>query len=156
MTSLRRLLILAALASPLLAAAPAAADTFTNSAPIAIPGTGSSGPASPYPSALRVTGMTGPVTDVNVTFHKTGHRFPREIRAVLVSPGGRVTDCEIEHSTVDDWGQIPAYKTSLIKALGEDGASHLAGDVLPRLPGFHASARQLHRNLMNIVGSGRP
>jgi subtilisin-like proprotein convertase family protein len=89
MTSLRRLLILAALASPLLAAAPAAADTFTNSAPIAIPGTGSSGPASPYPSALRVTGMTGPVTDVNVTFHKTGHRFPREIRAVLVSPGGR-------------------------------------------------------------------
>ncbi|MBN9604967.1 MAG: type 1 glutamine amidotransferase [Afipia felis] len=64
--------------------------------------------------------------------------------------------CEIEHSTVDDWGQIPAYRTSLIKALGEDGASHLAGDVQPRLPGFHASARQLHRNLMNIVDSGRP
>jgi hypothetical protein len=89
MTSIRRLLILAALAMPLLAAAPAAAATFTNSAPIAIPGAGSSGPASPYPSALNVSGMTGPVSDVNVTFHKAGHRFPREIRAVLVSPGGR-------------------------------------------------------------------
>jgi GMP synthase-like glutamine amidotransferase len=60
--------------------------------------------------------------------------------------------CEIEPSTVDDWGQIPAYKASLIKALGEEGAARLGGDVLARLPGFHASARQLHRNLMNVIG----
>jgi GMP synthase-like glutamine amidotransferase len=63
--------------------------------------------------------------------------------------------CEIEPSTVDDWGQIPTYKASLIKALGEDGAARLAGDVLSRLPGFRASALQLHRNLMAIIGAGR-
>jgi len=62
--------------------------------------------------------------------------------------------CEIESSTVDDWGQIPAYRASLIKALGEDGAAHLPGDVLARLPGFHASALQLHRNLMSVIGVG--
>jgi len=63
--------------------------------------------------------------------------------------------CEIEPSTVDDWGQIPAYKASLIKALGEEGAARLAGDVLSRLPGFRASALQLNRNLMNVIGAGR-
>ena len=63
--------------------------------------------------------------------------------------------CEIEPSTVDDWGQIPAYKASLIKALGEDGAARLPGDVLTRLPGFRASALQLHRNLMGVIGAGR-
>ena len=64
--------------------------------------------------------------------------------------------CEIEPSTVEDWGRIPAYKASLIKALGEEKAAHLADDVLPRLPGFRASALQLHRNLMKIIGPGRP
>lgn len=61
--------------------------------------------------------------------------------------------CEIESSTVADWGQIPAYRASLIKALGEDGAARLPGDVLARLPGFHASAGQLHRNLTNTISA---
>lgn len=64
--------------------------------------------------------------------------------------------CEIEPSTVGDWRQIPAYRESLIKALGQDGAARLDGEVLSRLPGFHAAARQLHRNLMAVVGAGRP
>lgn len=64
--------------------------------------------------------------------------------------------CEIESSTVDDWGRIPVYRASLIKALGEEKAASLASDVSPRLPGFHASALRLHRNLMATVGSGRP
>lgn len=64
--------------------------------------------------------------------------------------------CEIEPSTVDDWGQIPAYRASLIKALGEEGAARLPGEVLPRLLGFRASAIQLHRNLMTMIGPGRP
>lgn len=64
--------------------------------------------------------------------------------------------CEIEPSTVDDWGQIPAYRASLVKALGEQGAARLASDVLPRLPGFRTAALQLHRNLMSIIAPRRP
>lgn len=63
--------------------------------------------------------------------------------------------CEIEPSTVDEWGRIPAYRASLIKALGEEGAARLASDVLPRLPGFRASALRLHRNLMQIADPAR-
>ena len=32
-------------------------------------------------------------------------------------------------------------------------AETLPADVLARLPGFHASAPQLHRNLMNAIGT---
>ena len=79
-----------ALAALLLAAGPASAETrtFTNSAPIAIPAGGTQGSASPYPSSVGVSGMPGPVTDVNVTLHRVGHTFPRNIGVLLVSPSG--------------------------------------------------------------------
>ncbi len=41
--------------------------TFSNSAPITVPETGSSGPASPYPSEIDVSGIDGEVLKVTVT-----------------------------------------------------------------------------------------
>ncbi len=73
----------------------AAADgptTFSNSTSIAIPAVGSAnqmGPGSPYPSGLTVTGMTGLVTKVTVTFHDLTHPTANDIDAMVVAPTGQ-------------------------------------------------------------------
>jgi len=59
---------------------------FTNSAPITI---NDSGEASPYPSNITVSGLSGTVTDVNVRFNGFSHTFPDDIGILLVSPSGR-------------------------------------------------------------------
>jgi GMP synthase-like glutamine amidotransferase len=55
--------------------------------------------------------------------------------------------CEIVSTTVDDWERIPAYKASLIQALGEDEARRLGDVVARRLPDFRRSAELLNQNL---------
>ncbi len=83
-------ILLSVLCAPVALAAVAtpaqAAQLFTNRAPISIPG---SGLASPYPSEIAVGGTTGPVTDVVVTLHRFGHRFPIDVDILLVSPSGK-------------------------------------------------------------------
>ena len=66
--------------------------TFTNSAVIAIPATGSAnqeGPASPYPSTITVSGMTGLVTTVTITFNNLTHAAANDIDAMVVAPSGQ-------------------------------------------------------------------
>lgn len=77
---------------------PAAPEVvFSNSAPITIPSSGTSGPASPYPSTITVSGLPGVVTDVNVTLTGVSHTFPDDIDILLVGPGGQtlvlMSDC---------------------------------------------------------------
>ena len=81
----------ACVAGALLLAGGASADSmsFKNDSAIAVPGSGVMGPASPYPSSVTVDGMTGPITDVNVTLHRFGHTNPADVRMVLVSPTGQ-------------------------------------------------------------------
>jgi len=72
----------------------AASGTFSNTAAISLPagapGT-TSGNASPYPSAIAVSGITGLVTDVNVTLNNIGHTHPDDLDILLVSPSGDST-----------------------------------------------------------------
>jgi len=63
-------------------------QTFSSAAPILIPGTGTSGPASPYPSNITVSGITAPVTKVTVTLKLGNHTFPDDIDVLLVGPTG--------------------------------------------------------------------
>lgn len=58
---------------------------------------------------------------------------------------------EITAETVADWKRIPEYWSSLVKALGAEGAGSLSGEVTPRLPSFEASARRIEANLARIV-----
>jgi subtilisin-like proprotein convertase family protein len=91
MPGLRRLIllsVLSVLASLAVTASASAGTLFTNSTPIEIPSSGSSGPATPYPSQITVSGMSGPITDVNVTLHRVGHTFTSDIAVLLVSPSG--------------------------------------------------------------------
>ena len=65
--------------------------TFTNTTAIAIPASGSAnqiGPASPYPSSMSVSGMSGAVSTVTVTFNGLTHSTLNDIDAMLVAPSG--------------------------------------------------------------------
>ena len=71
----------------------AQAATFSNSAPITIqdPNTTGSLPsqASPYPSPITVSGITGKVTKVQVTLNNLTSSFPFDDDVLLVAPGGQ-------------------------------------------------------------------
>jgi len=55
---------------------------------ILIPGTGTSGPASPYPFAIPVSGKTGKVADVNVVLSGVTQQFMEDLDILLVAPNG--------------------------------------------------------------------
>lgn len=66
--------------------APAAPQTFQNTAPITI----TNGlPTSPYPSQITVPALTARIAKVRVTLRGLGHTYPDDIRVMLVSPSGR-------------------------------------------------------------------
>lgn len=66
--------------------AAAATSTFSNTTAIALPDASA---AAPYPSNISVAGMTGVITDVNVTLTNINHGFPNDIDVLLVGPGGQ-------------------------------------------------------------------
>lgn len=47
-----------------------------------------SGPATPYPAAIAVSGVTGSVSQATVTLKGLSHSFPSDVEAILVSPAG--------------------------------------------------------------------
>jgi uncharacterized repeat protein (TIGR01451 family) len=64
---------------------------FTNSGAIVIP---DSGPATPYPSQIQVSGWTNGsnqllISQVTATLKGFTHSFPHDVEAVLVSPAGQ-------------------------------------------------------------------
>lgn len=64
----------------------ASAQQFSNAAPISIP---SSGAASPYPSAIVVSGLTpATVRSMQVTLNGLSHTYTGDIDMLLVSPQG--------------------------------------------------------------------
>ena len=65
------------------------ATTISNLGTISIPASGSEGIANPYPSTISVSGLTGYITDVNVTISGLSHTFPDDIDMLLVGPGGQ-------------------------------------------------------------------
>ena len=66
--------------------------TFANTNRIDIPSTlqdqQQPGPASPYPSPITVSGITGLVGKVTVTLSNFSHTFPHDVNLLLVGPNG--------------------------------------------------------------------
>lgn len=60
--------------------------TYTNTGVITVP---NSGPATPYPSTISVSGATGAVDKVVVTLTGLSHSFPDDLDVLLVSPDGQ-------------------------------------------------------------------
>src|SRR5215212_3806545 len=95
--SLRRLLVpLILVVSPLAfsaSAAQAGTLSFENSSPITInddpDGTPPATAATPYPSTINVTGVSGPVADVNVTIRGLSHTCLTDLDIVIAGPAGQ-------------------------------------------------------------------
>lgn len=68
--------------------AQSAGTTFTNTTPITInnPPTADPAAADPYPSAITVAGLSGVVTDVNVTIKGFSHHTPEDVSILLRAP----------------------------------------------------------------------
>jgi subtilisin-like proprotein convertase family protein len=60
--------------------------SFTNAASITIP---SSGPATPYPSTIAVSGLSGTITKITATLRKVNHTYPDDIDILLEGPAGQ-------------------------------------------------------------------
>jgi subtilisin-like proprotein convertase family protein len=60
-----------------------ATTTFSNTTPIII---SDAGPASPYPSDVVVSGLTGSIIKITVQLNNLTHTFPDDIDILLVSP----------------------------------------------------------------------
>jgi hypothetical protein len=90
--------LLAALAG-LITAGLAGATPFSNPAAITINDGGlcdnvsnlalTPGKATAYPSSNTVSGLTGVISDVNVTLTGLTHNFPDDVDVLLLSPTGR-------------------------------------------------------------------
>jgi subtilisin-like proprotein convertase family protein len=72
----------------LLCSSSAGAATFTNPAPMTV-NSGDTNSATPYPSEILVSGIPGPITDVNVRINGLTHNSPGDLGFVLVGPGGQ-------------------------------------------------------------------
>jgi hypothetical protein len=57
---------------------------FSNSAPITI---NDNAVANPYPSQIVVSGLTGTITDVNVSLVGLSHQFSHDVAVLLLGPG---------------------------------------------------------------------
>jgi subtilisin-like proprotein convertase family protein len=67
--------------------APVVATTsFSNTAAISIPTLGN---ATPYPSTISVTGLTGAIRNIEVKLNGLNHTFPVDMDMMLVSPTGQ-------------------------------------------------------------------
>jgi subtilisin-like proprotein convertase family protein len=64
-------------------------QAFTNSSPITIPASGTSGNASPSPSNITVSGIVSPVAKVTVKLNHLSHTYPRDLDILLVDPNSQ-------------------------------------------------------------------
>ncbi len=58
--------------------------------------------------------------------------------------------CELTGATVQEWGEVPAYATSLDATLGPGSMPRLDAAAAARMPAFNRDARQLYDNFMGI------
>jgi subtilisin-like proprotein convertase family protein len=65
---------------------PSGSFSFTNSTSVSIPDVGN---ATPYPSVINVSGLSGAVSKVTVTLMGLSHTFPNDIDMLLVGPAGQ-------------------------------------------------------------------
>jgi hypothetical protein len=92
---LRGCVFVLAVASLAVLAGPAQAAPFANNSPIALAvgdcATPTQAPATPYGSQIPVSGLTGNVTDVNVTLRDITSGYTTGLRVLLVGPTGAKT-----------------------------------------------------------------
>ena len=96
--------------------------TFSNIDPIAVPASGSSGIAGPYPSNIVVSGLDGTISHMSVSLSNVMHGHPKDIDILLVAPSGQSA---IIMSDAGGYGPISGI------FLGLDDARYVYGAFRP-------------------------
>jgi len=111
----------------------AAADTplvytvsFINPGSIAIP---SMGAASPYASAIEVSGLTGSLSNVTARIHRLTHSRPADLDVLLIGPNGQ------QIRLMSDAGGVTPVKDLTLSF--EEGAAQFVPQSGPVLPGAY-------------------
>jgi GMP synthase-like glutamine amidotransferase len=114
-------------ADPLLAGLPAEVPVFQwHSAEVSAP---------PQGATVLATGDACAVQAMRVGPHAWGLQFHIELTA----------------ATVPEWAGIPEYDRSLTEIFGPGAMGRMEADVARRLPGYEATAAQLHLNFARAV-----
>jgi hypothetical protein len=113
----------AALSLP--SAASAATVTFENPAPIVIPDP-ETGPGTPYPSTINVSGFSGPVEDVDASIRSYSHACPADVDILLEGPGGERT---LLLSDSGGWCSPEAVNTTI--SFDDEAATSYPCDATP-------------------------
>jgi hypothetical protein len=74
---------------------------FTSTSPIVIP---EFGPASPYPSVINISGLTGTVSKITVTLSNLVHTYPDDLDVLLVGPTNNVVTNALSALVMSDAG----------------------------------------------------
>lgn len=143
--------------------------TFANTTPISIPGVAgtSSGPASPYPSVIHVSGVSGPPSSVVVKLVGMNHTFPDDLDMLLVSPTGKKliiwsdagsgTDLVNRTITIDDSASAALPDTTAIGVGPFRPANYSSGDTFQNVAGPYQSTAPLGTDtLASTFGSDDP
>ncbi|MFQ3582224.1 MAG: S8 family serine peptidase, partial [Chloracidobacterium sp.] len=81
--------------------APGGTFTFSNTSAITIP---ASGTATPYPSTISVSGLTGQITKVTATITNFNHTWPSDVGVLLRGPGGQI--CVLFNNVIGGSGGV--------------------------------------------------
>jgi hypothetical protein len=112
--------------------------TFSNPSSIAI---NSVGPATPYPALINVSGLSGPILDLNVVLTGLSHTFISDVGALLVGPGGQsvvlfdglggTTGVTNVNLTLDDQASASLPCSSAVSSGTFKPTNCIVGDVFP-------------------------
>src|SRR6266852_3821128 len=119
-------------------AASALTLSFSNPASITI---NSVANATPYPALINVSGLSGPIIDLNVVLNGLSHTFINDVGALLVGPGGQSvvlfdaiggsTSVTNVNLTLDDQASASLSCTATIPSGTFKPTNCVAGDVFP-------------------------
>lgn len=120
------------------------ATTFSNATPLHL-GDGARGRATPYASTIVSSGLTGAITDVNVTLTNVSHLNPDDMDIVLVGPSGKrilllsdaggTTDVVSQNITFDDAGAATIPDAGPMVSGTFKPTNFGTGDTIPDLTG---------------------
>ena len=95
---------------------------FCNTTAITIP---SSGSATPYPSGIAISGVTGVIGDMSVTLNNIQHSFSGDVDILLVGPGGQ------KFIILSDVGGSDGFDTARTITLSDAGTALLIQSTDP-------------------------
>jgi hypothetical protein len=101
--------------------------SFSNTTPIIIP---SSGPSTPYPSTISVSGVTGNRA-VKVELTNMSHTFPDDVDFLVVGPNGQNLIILSDAGGTNDWVGDNITLTDLADNLASDSGPIPAGEYKP-------------------------